>query len=63
MADRFQQLKDLVNDFEQDFNKFYNKQNKAAGVRVRKHMQELRQFAQEIRTEVQNLKNQSDSNG
>ncbi|MCE2502998.1 MAG: histone H1 [Chlorobi bacterium] len=63
MADRFQQLKDLVNDFEQDFNKFYSKQNKAAGVRVRKHMQELRQFAQEIRTEVQNLKNQSDSNG
>ncbi len=53
MAERFQQLKDLVDSFEQDFAKFFDKQNKAAGVRVRKHMQELRQLAQEIRNEVQ----------
>lgn len=56
MAERFQQLKDLVESFEQDFEKFYVKQNKAAGVRVRKHMQELRQLAQDVRNEVQNLK-------
>ncbi len=56
MADRYQQLKDLVDSFEQDFSKFYDKQNKAAGVRVRKHMQELRQFAQDVRSEVQTLK-------
>ncbi len=63
MADRYQQLKDLVESFEQDFNKFYDKQNKAAGVRVRKHMQELRQLAQDIRGEVQDLKGQWDTQG
>lgn len=56
MAERFQQLKDLVDSFEQDFAKFFDKQNKAAGVRVRKHMQELRQLAQDIRNEVQTKK-------
>jgi hypothetical protein len=54
--DRFNQLKSLVDSFEKDFEKFYVKENKAAGVRVRKHMQTLRQFAQEIREEVQSRK-------
>lgn len=63
MADRYQQLKDLIDSFEQDFQKFYDKQNKAAGVRVRKHMQELRQLAQDIRGEVQDMKGQWDSQG
>lgn len=54
--DRFNRLKELVDSFEKDFEKFYVKENKAAGVRVRKHMQTLRQFAQEIREEVQTLK-------
>ncbi|MCB0712984.1 MAG: histone H1 [Ignavibacteriae bacterium] len=63
MADRYQQLKDLIDSFEQDFQKFYDKQNKAAGVRVRKHMQELRQLAQDIRGEVQDMKSSWDSQG
>lgn len=63
MGNRFQELKDLVESFEQDFSKFYDKQNKAAGVRVRKHMQELRQFAQDVRSEVQDLKKQWEDNG
>lgn len=54
--DRFNQLKSLVESFEKDFEKFYQKENKAAGVRVRKHMQELRALAQEIRAEVQTKK-------
>lgn len=62
MADRYQQLRDLVDSFEQDFSKFYDKQNKAAGVRVRKHMQELRQFAQDVRSEVQDLKKEWEDN-
>lgn len=62
MAERFQQLKDLVDSFEQDFAKFFDKQNKAAGVRVRKHMQELRQLAQEIRNEVQAKKQDWEGN-
>ena len=51
--ERFNQLKEMVESFEKDFDKFYVKENKAAGVRVRKHMQDLRALAQEIRAEVQ----------
>jgi hypothetical protein len=53
---RFQELTDLVASFEKDFEKFYEKENKAAGVRVRKHMQTLRKLAQDIRDEVQTKK-------
>ncbi len=55
--DRYQQLVELVRSFEKDFEKFYEKNNKTAGIRVRKQMQELRQFAQDVRTEVQEIKN------
>lgn len=58
--ERYQQLKDLVESFEKDFEKFYVKGNKAAGVRVRKQMQELRQMAQDIRTDVQSQKKSED---
>lgn len=59
--DRFNQLKSLVDSFEKDFEKFYVKENKAAGVRVRKHMQELRALAQEIRSEVQSKKRENEA--
>ena len=42
---------------EDDFDKFYEKNNQAAGTRVRKGMQEMKNLAQEIRIEVQNKKN------
>ena len=54
---RFNQLKDLVLSLEGDFEKFYDKDNQAAGTRVRKGMQDLKNLAQEIRLEVQNKKN------
>lgn len=54
---RFEQLKELVNSLEADFSKFYEKENAAAGTRVRKGMQELKNLAQEIRIEVQSKKN------
>lgn len=53
---RYDELKSKVDDLADDFQKFYAKGNKAAGTRVRKAMQELKQFAQEVRTEVQNMK-------
>lgn len=55
---RFEELKKLVMDLEGDFDKFYNKQNQAAGTRVRKGMQDLKVLAQEIRLQVQNMKNE-----
>lgn len=54
---RFGQLQDLVNSLEGDFEKFYDKGNNAAGTRVRKGMQEMKNLAQEIRLEVQAQKN------
>ena len=57
MAQRFQELNDLVDSLEDDFSKFYDKGNQAAGTRVRKGMQELKNIGQSIRVEVQNIKN------
>jgi hypothetical protein len=57
--DRYQELVDLVATFKGDFDKFYLKQNKSAGVRLRKHMANLKKKAQEIRNEVQEIKAQS----
>jgi hypothetical protein len=55
---RFDEVRDLVMSMEGDFEKFYDKGNQAAGTRVRKGMQDLKTLAQEIRIEVQNMKNQ-----
>lgn len=55
--DRYSQIKELVIGSEDDFKKFYEKGNKAAGTRVRKAMQELKNLAHETRKEVQDIKN------
>ena len=54
---RFEQLRELVMGLESDFEKFYDKGNQAAGTRVRKGMQELKNIAQDVRKEVQDIKN------
>ena len=56
---RFSEVKDLIMSLEGDFEKFYEKGNQAAGTRVRGGMQALKTLAQEIRTEIQEQKNQS----
>ncbi len=56
---KYQELKNLIASLEGDFDKFYNKGNSAAGTRVRKGMQDLKNLAQAIRTEVQELKNKA----
>jgi len=55
---QYEKIKQLVLDAEEDFVKFYEKGNNAAGTRIRKSMQVLKVLAQEIRTHVQDLKNQ-----
>jgi len=57
MNNNFSKLKDLVMSLESDFEKFYEKGNAAAGTRVRKGMQDLKNMAQDIRKEVQDKKN------
>ncbi|SMD45769.1 Histone H1-like protein Hc1 [Aquiflexum balticum DSM 16537] len=55
---RFNEIKDLILGLEADFEKFYDKGNQAAGTRVRKGMQDLKNLAQDIRKEVQDKKNE-----
>ena len=54
---RFEQIRELMASLEDDFSKFYDKGNQAAGTRVRKGMQDLKNLSQEIRVEVQEIKN------
>ncbi len=58
---RFEDVQNLLDEVKEDFAKFYEKDNQAAGTRVRKSMQELKVLAQEIRTEVQDIKNKAAS--
>jgi hypothetical protein len=55
----YEKLKQLVLGIEDDFIHFYEKENNAAGTRVRKGMQDLKVLAQDIRTDVQDIKNRS----
>jgi Histone H1-like protein Hc1 len=54
---KYDELKALVASMEDDFDKFYDKKNKAAGTRVRKGMLDLTTWAKAVRTEVQDIKN------
>lgn len=56
---RFDDIKNVIEGVEGDMNKFYEKGNKAAGTRARKGLQELRKLAQEVRLEIQGIKNKS----
>lgn len=55
--EKFTKMKDLFASIEADATKFYNSGNNAAGTRVRKGMQDLKNLAQEIRTEITEKKN------
>jgi hypothetical protein len=50
----------LVLSLEADFKKFYEQGNKAAGTRVRKGMLDLKNLAQDIRMNVQEIKNEGE---
>jgi deoxyadenosine/deoxycytidine kinase len=61
MANRFDEIKDLVMSLEADFKKFYEQGNKAAGTRIRKGMLDLKNLAQDIRKNVQDIKNEQEA--
>lgn len=54
---KFEEIKAIIASVETDVEKFYNSGNSAAGTRVRKAMQDLKNAAQDVRTEVQDKKN------
>ena len=43
-------------DLKEDFEKFFIRDNKTAGTRIRRVMQELKKLAQEVRDDVQSHK-------
>jgi hypothetical protein len=53
---KYEELVEAVKNLEIDFSKFYEKEQAAAGTRLRKGLGELRKLAQEIRQDVQNVK-------
>ncbi|HEY8929583.1 MAG TPA: histone H1 [Mucilaginibacter sp.] len=53
----FEKLKQLITASEADAIKFYSKNNKTAGVRLRKAYQEIKNIAHSGRAEVIKLKN------
>jgi N-acetylglucosamine kinase-like BadF-type ATPase len=53
----FDNIKEIIADAEDDVSKFYEKGNKAAAVRIRKAMQDIKKLAQELRIHVQDTKN------
>lgn len=52
------ELQRCVQNIERDANKFFVNGNKAAGTRARKHLQELKQLAQDLRVLIQDTKNE-----
>ncbi|ADY50726.1 hypothetical protein Pedsa_0140 [Pseudopedobacter saltans DSM 12145] len=55
--EKFNQLKDLISGLEADAEKFYQKGNSAAGTRLRKGLQDVKNLSQSIRLAVQETKN------
>lgn len=55
--EKFNSIKSLLESVEKDAESFYTKGNKSAGTRLRGAMQTLKQMAQEVRAEVQEIKN------
>tara|TARA_B100000287_G_C20607990_1_gene770860 strand:+ start:45 stop:218 length:174 start_codon:yes stop_codon:yes gene_type:complete len=49
-------IQEVLNNVQTDVEKFGNG-NKAAGTRIRKAMQEIKTLAQNVRTQVQTIKN------
>lgn len=56
MANRINEFETIIEAMKADFEKFYDKENNAAGTRVRKHLQELAGLAKTIRKDVTEVK-------
>lgn len=57
--EKFNELKELVASIEEDAQKFYEKGNSAAGTRLRKGLQDIKNLSQTIRVSVSEIKNKA----
>lgn len=55
--ENYTKMKDLIESMSKDVDAFYAKGNKSAGTRVRSACQDLKKLAQELRIDVQSVKN------
>lgn len=49
---KYDELEKLMLTLKVDLNKFHQKNNKAAGIRARKTLQDIKSISQEIRVEI-----------
>ncbi|KAK1858494.1 hypothetical protein I4F81_001095 [Pyropia yezoensis] len=56
--DKMEELRNCVAAVDKDATKFFEANNKAAGTRARKHLQQLKTLAQELRVLIQSTKNE-----
>lgn len=61
MSEKYRQMVDFLKSLETDVQKFYEKGQAAAGTRLRKGLSDLKKMAQEMRNEIQDIKNQRKS--
>ncbi len=54
---KLEEMITLLEEARNDYGKFYDGGNNAAGTRIRKVMQEIKTAAQEVRVDVQSTKN------
>jgi len=54
--DKYNELKELILELEEDAIKFFEKGNKSAGTRVRKSLQDVKKIAQDLRISIQEIK-------
>lgn len=55
--EKFNQIKALLESAEEDAIKFYEKSNNSAGTRLRSALQEIKKLSQDLRLEIQEIKN------
>jgi len=52
MENKYLELKKIVNELQSDIDKVVEKNNKSAGIRVRKAMLDIKDLAQQIRKDI-----------
>ncbi|TRZ64338.1 histone H1 [bacterium] len=54
--EKFSQLQSILDGMKHDIEKFYDKEQNAAGTRLRKELNNLRKLAADIRKDIQELR-------
>jgi hypothetical protein len=56
MSEKYLKIVDFLKTLETDVTKFYEKEQSAAGTRLRKGLSELKKLAQDFRNDIQDTK-------